>query len=396
MAMKQVSDKLDFSENEDVSALRDLLRKFLEREVPPELAARWDRDDHIPRDWLGRIAGLGVCGLTVPEEHGGLGRDVQAMLTTVLELGKRSVILASLYVQNACYGSLNIAESGSDAQKLALLPRLCAGELLFAYGLSEPDVGADLASVKTRAERRGDTLVINGAKRWCTGAAIADYIYLLVRTGPQEERYKNLSMILVPPQTPGITLEETRTLGFRGIPTNDVIFEDVEVPLDNLVGGEANWNRGWQLLAGPSLEVEKLCSAVLGLAIAEAAVEEAWEYSQQRKQFGKPISAIQSIRHMLADAQTKLQACRLMMMHAAWKVEQGLPSAVDTSMAKLFVADASREIVLMCQQVLGAYGYAEGFAMERHVRDVLVIPIWGGSSAIQKNNIANLMHLPKS
>lgn len=386
---------MDFSEDEDIEALRDQIRRFVEREVPPELAARWDREDCIPREWLGKIAGLGVCGLTVPEEYGGLGMNVMGVLATITELGRGGIMLASLFIQNACYGGINISESGSEAQKRELLPRLCNGELMFAYGLSEPDVGADLASVTTRAERRGDRIVVNGAKRWCTGAATADYIYMLVRTGEPEARYNNLSFLLVPPGAPGITLGETETMGLRGLPTNDVILEDVELPLDCIVGGEEGWNRGWQMLAGPSLEVEKLVSTALGLVTAESAVEEAWAYSQQRRQFGKAICAQQSIRHMLADAQTKLQACRLMLKNAALKVHLGQPSAVDTSMAKLFVSDTAREIVLSCQQVMGAYGYAQGFAMERYVRDVLVMPIWGGSSAIQKNNIANLMRLPK-
>ena len=387
---------MNISDDEDIEALRDQIRRFVEREVPAELAARWDKEDHIPREWLGRIAQLGVCGLTVPEEYGGLGTNVIGMLATILELGRGGIMLASLYIQNACYGGLNIAESGSEQQKRELLPKLAAGELMFAYGLSEPDAGADLASVRTHAERRGDRIVVNGAKRWCTGAAISDYIYMLVRTGDPEARHQNLSFLLVPPGTKGITLQETETLGLRGIPTNDVILEDVELPRECIVGGEDGWNRGWQMLAGPSLEVEKLVSASLGLVTAAAAVEEAWDYSQQRKQFGKPICAQQSIRHTLAAVQTKLQACRLMLMHAARKVQAGQHSAVDTSMAKLFVADTVVEIVLECQRVLGAYGYAKGFAMERYVRDALVMPIWGGSSAIQKNNIANLMRLPKA
>ncbi|MDG2002446.1 MAG: acyl-CoA/acyl-ACP dehydrogenase [Novosphingobium sp.] len=387
---------MDFSDDEDIVAMRGQIRRFVEREVPPELAAQWDREDHIPRDWLQRVAGLGVCGLTVPEEYGGLGMSVMGVLATIMELGRGGIMLASLYIQNACYGGINISEFGSEAQKRDLLPRLCNGELMFAYGLSEPDVGADLASVKTKAERRGDQIVINGTKRWCTGAAVADYIYMLVRTGDPDARYQNLSFLLVPPDSKGVTLEETETLGLRGLPTNDVILEDVELPLACVVGGEDRWNRGWQMLAGPSLEVEKLVSSSLGLVTAQSAVKEAWEYSQQRKQFGKPICAQQSIRHVLAEAQTKLQACRLMLINAAQLVEAGQPSAVDTSMAKLFVSDTAREIVLSCQEVLGAYGYAQGFAMERYVRDVLVMPIWGGSSAIQKNNISNLMRLPKA
>lgn len=373
---------MDFSESEDTKALRDLVRRFLDKEVPPELAAKWDAEDSMPREMLGRLAKLGVCGLTVPEEYGGMGRDVVGMVTTIQELARRSFALAGIYIQNACYGSLNIAESSTEEQKQRLLPGLCAGEILFAYGLSEPDVGADLASVKTRAERHGDKVVINGYKRWCSGAGFSDYIYLLVRSGEPDARYKNLSILLVPTDAPGITMQTIGTMGVHGVPTNDVILENVEVPVANIIGGEERWNRGWSLLAGPTLEAEKLEVPAMALGIAEAAVAEAWEYSQQRKQFGGPICALQSIRHMLSDAQTKLSACRLMLQHAAWKVHVGQPSAVETSMAKLYVCDTARDIVLSCQQILGAYGYAHGFAMERYVRDILIMPIWGGSSAI--------------
>ena len=383
------------SDNEDSAALRDLLRRFIEREATPEMAERWDREDLIPRDMLLKLAETGVCGLTVPEQFGGMGRDVMSTVITIVELAKRSTALAGLYIMNACYGSLNVASEGTDEQKQRFLPGLATGRTLFAYGLSEPDVGADLASVRTRAERNGDTLVINGVKRWCSGANFADYILMLVRSGDAEARYRNLSMVLVPTDAPGITVEVVEAMGVRGIPTNDVLFDNVEVPMANVLGGEAKWNEGWSLLAGPALEIEKLETPALALGVAEAAVAEAWEYSQQRRQFGAPICTIQSIRHMLSDVQTRLQACRLMLMSAASKVHAGLPSAVDTSMAKLFVSDTAREIVLTCQQVLGAYGYAKGFAMERYVRDVLVMPIWGGSSAIQKNNIANLMRLPR-
>jgi alkylation response protein AidB-like acyl-CoA dehydrogenase len=386
---------MNFSDTEDSAALRDLLRRFIEREATPEMAEQWDRDDAIPRDMLVRLAETGVCGLTVPEEFGGMGRDVTSTVITIVELARRSTALAGLYIMNACYGSLNIAAEGTDEQKQRFLPGLAAGTMLFAYGLSEPDVGADLASVRTRAERVGDTVVINGSKRWCSGANFADYILLLVQSGDAEARYKNLSMVLVPTDAPGITMQMVEAMGVRGIPPNDVHFDNVEVPLANVLGGEARWNDGWSLLAGPALEIEKLETPALALGVAEAAVAEAWEYSQQRRQFGAPICTIQSIRHMLSDVQTKLQACRLMLMSAAAKVDAGQPSAVDTSMAKLFVSDTARDIVLTCQQVLGAYGYAKGFAMERYVRDVLVMPIWGGSSAIQKNNIANLMRLPR-
>ncbi len=386
---------MEFGESEELEALKDLVARFLEREVTPEIAAQWDRDDLVPRAMLKRMADIGLCTLTVPAQYGGMGREVVSLITVIELIARRSTGLAGMLIMNTCYGSLNITESGSDRQKAEMLPLLCSGDLLLAYGLSEPNVGADIASVETRAEMLGDKIVINGAKRWCSGASFSDYIFLLVRSGEPDARYKNLSVLLVPPDLPGITIEQIETIGAHGIPTNDVIFEDVEVPVENILGGPEMWNRGWEQMAGPGLEVEKLETPALALGVAEAAVEEAWQYAQDRKQFGKPICTQQSIRHMLSEVQTKLQACRLMLKNAAWKVQQGLPSAVDTSMAKLFISDNAVEIVLTCQRIMGAYGYAHGFAMERYVRDVLVMPIWGGSSAIQKNNIANFLKLPK-
>ena len=161
------------------------------------------------------------------------------------------------------------------------------------------------------------------------------------------------------------------------------------------VGGEAGWNNGWNVLAGPALEVEKLGPASIAIGVAEAALSEAWAYSQQRVQGGKRICGHQAVRHALSEAQTQLQAARLMLQHATWLVEQRLPSAAATCMAKLFVTERAKEVTLACQQVMGAYGYAHGFNMQRYVRDVLAIPIYGGSSAIQRNNIANLLGLPR-
>jgi alkylation response protein AidB-like acyl-CoA dehydrogenase len=216
-----------------------------------------------------------------------------------------------------------------------------------------------------------------------------------VRSDRSAPRYKNLSLILVPPARLGITMTQIGTLGLKGFPSYDVTFENVEVPATNIVGGEAGWNNGWPMLAGPTLDVEKLEVAAIGIGIADAAVEDAWAYSQDRVQFGKPVSAYQSIRHMLADARTKLHAARLMMYHAAWRADRHLPCGVESSMAKLFVTETAKDIVLTCQTVLGAYGYAEGFDLERYVRDVLLLPIIGGSSAIQRNNIANRLGLPR-
>src|SRR5262249_44992938 len=184
-------------------------------------------------------------------------------------------------------------------QQRALLPRVARGELLLAYGLSEPDVGGDLASVAATARRSADggTVVLNGTKRWCTGARVADYILCLVRSGPEAERYRNLSLVLVPPGLPGVTIVDIDHLGLRYAATTDVLFDEVRVPLDDVLGGAEGWNQGWRMLAGPALDVEKLEITAVAYGIAAAAVEDAWRYAQERRQFGKPICAHQSVRH---------------------------------------------------------------------------------------------------
>lgn len=375
--------------------LRDTLERFIEREMPLEAARQWDRDNHFPLEVHRKLAEIGLMALAVPEAYGGAGRDIEAIVTVIELLSARSMAVAGPFIQSACYAGLNLAEVGSEQQKQTLLPRVVEEGLIFAYGISEPDVGADVAAVRCTGRVDGETLVINGSKRFCSGARIAQYIYTLLRTGSREERHHNLSLVLVPTETAGITYTSQDTLGLKGSGTYDVSFAEVAVPLDHVVGGEGALNRGWPMLVGPGLDIEKLVVAAMALGIATAAVDEAWRYAEEREQFGKPISSFQSVRHMLAEAKTRLHACRSLTYQTARQLDRGEPAAVETAMAKLFVCDTARDIVLSCQQLMGAYGYVRDFDMERHVRDILVMPILGGSSAIQKNNICSLLKLRK-
>jgi alkylation response protein AidB-like acyl-CoA dehydrogenase len=172
-----------------------------------------------------------------------------------------------------------------------------------------------------------------------------------------------------------------------------VIFDEVEVGLEAIVGGEERWNQGWQLLAGPGLDVEKLEVSAMALGLADAAVDDAWIYAESREQFGRPISSYTNIRHMLADAKTELLACRLLLGHAAALAQEGKDCSVESSMAKLFICERAKQIVLNCQLILGAYGCDSDFDMQRYVRDILILPIAGGSSAIQRNNLAKRLRL---
>jgi alkylation response protein AidB-like acyl-CoA dehydrogenase len=378
---------MDFAESDTIRQLRDTLERFVEKEMPRSLAAEWDKKNHFPRDVFAKLAELGVMGLTVPEEYGGAGRDILATMVVAEELSRRSLAVSVPYIMAACYAGMNLDDCGTEAQKKELLPRVVDGSLIFAYGLTEPDAGADLASVKTRAERDGDIVRINGSKRFCSGAGMCDYIYTLVRTGPEKDRHRNLSFVLIPPTTPGVVITPIESLGMKGAPTTDVMFDNVEVPAANIMGGDAGWNLGWPMLVGPGLDVEKLEVAAIAIGIARAAFDDAWAYAFERRQFGKPIAEYQSIQHKLADMKTQLHAARLVLYHAAWLADTRQRCTIETSMAKLLATEAAKTIALECQTILGAYGYVKDFDAERYVRDALLMPIIGGSSAIQRNNI---------
>jgi alkylation response protein AidB-like acyl-CoA dehydrogenase len=380
-------------EEEHITEIRRQLQRFVKEKIPRESRRKWDREHTWPRDLLQEIADMGYIGLTIPEEYGGSGQDLLAAVAVIEELVQAGPFVAGPYIHAAFYGGMNLSENGSEAQKQALLPKIARGEVLLSYGLSEPDVGGDLAGVETRADKHDGEIVINGAKRWCTGADWTDFIYCLVRSGDADARYKNLSMLLIPTDTPGITMQPIEHANLRYTASMDVFFDDVRISEDAIVGGSDMWNQGWKLLAGRALDVEKIEITACAYGIARAAVDEAWQYAQERVQFGKPIAQHQAIRHKLVNAKTKLQAARHMLYHGAWLANEGLPCSVETSMAKLFVADVGVEIAIACQQVMGAYGLSDAYDIERNVRDLLGMPIVGGSSDMQKNNIASMLKL---
>jgi len=375
--------------SDDALELREVVRRFVEREMPRSAAAEWDRTSEFPRPVFDKLAELGVMGLAIPEEYGGAGRDIHATLMVIEELSKRSMAVAIPYIMASCYAGMTVVECADEEQKKRWLPQIAAGRMRFAYGWTEPDVGADLASVTTTVRRDGAELVVNGAKRFCTGAGISDYIYTLANSDPAGARYKNLSLVLVPSDAPGVTITAVETMGVKGSKTTDVSFDDVRVPVDNLMGGEETWNKGWSLITGAGLDIEKLEVAAMSLGLGSAAYDDALEYAQQREQCGVPILRHQSVAHTLADMRVQLYASRLVLDDAAELAHRNERCGVETSMAKLFVTEACKSVVLDAQTVAGAYGYVRDFDIERYVRDVLLMPIIGGSSAIQRNNIHN-------
>jgi alkylation response protein AidB-like acyl-CoA dehydrogenase len=386
---------VDFSESEHHAMLRESLVRFGRRHIPPGAVAKWEKAGSIDRSAFRALADLGVMGLCVPVQYGGTGRDIVGMILVIDELSRLAVPLCTLYTFAACYGGMTIADLGSEAQKAEILPKVVSGDIMLSYGWTEPDVGSDLPSVQTTARREGDKLIINGAKRFCSGADVTDYILALVRTGPVDQKYKNLSLVLVPNRSDGITITPIETLGHHGVGTTDVTFQDVEVPFGNILGGPEKLNQGWQTIAQSMLDIEKIEAAAGGLGVARAALEEARNYSMQRVQFGSEIAKIQDIRHKIADMEVNAHTAHLVTYHAAWALENGLPCSKQTSIAKLHATEAARTNALLCLQIMGAYGYTKDFDCERLVRDALLLPIAAGSSAIQRNNIAHLSGLPR-
>lgn len=381
------------SEPDHVTEIRRQLQRWVSKKLPREKRIAWDRESTWDRALFKEIADMGLIGLTIPEEYGGSGEDIYAAAAVIDELCQGGTSMAGPYIHAAFYGGLNISENGSAEQKEALLPKIARGELFLCYGLSEPNVGGDLPSVETRVVRDGGELVINGAKRWCTGADWSDYIYCLCRSGEPGERHGNLTFVLIPTDAPGISMQPLAHSNLRYTKSMDVYFDDVRLPESAIVGGPEMWNKGWQVLAGRALDVEKIEITAVAYGVARAALDEAWQYAQEREQFGKPIAKHQAIAHKLVAARTKLQACRHMLYHAAWLAKAGLPCSAETAMAKLFCADVGVEIGIACQQVIGAYGLSDAYDIERHVRDLLGMPIVGGSSDMQKNNLAKLLRL---
>lgn len=380
-------------EPDHVVEIRRQLQRFVAEKMPREKRIEWDKAATWDRELFKEIAEMGLIGLTIPEEYGGAGEDVYAAAAVIDELCQGGTSMAGPYIHAAFYGGMNISDNGSDAQKEELLPKIARGDMFLCYGLSEPNVGGDLTSVETRADLDGDEIVINGAKRWCTGADWSSYIYCLVRTGPVEDKRKNLTFVLIPTDAPGVSMQPLAHSNLRYTESMDVYFDDVRLPKSAIVGGEDNWNRGFQMLTGRALDVEKIEITSVAYGVARAAVDEAWRYAQEREQFGKAISKHQAVRHKLVTAKTKLAASRHMLYHGAWLASQGLPCSAETAMAKLFCADIGVEIGIACQQVIGAYGLSDAYDIERCVRDLLGMPIVGGSSDMQKNNLASLLRL---
>jgi alkylation response protein AidB-like acyl-CoA dehydrogenase len=372
-------------------AIVETVRDFVEKDVIP-VADEMEQRDEFPEAIVEQMKELGLFGLTVPEEYGGVGESLTTYALTVVELARGWMSLSGV-LNTHFMGCYLINKFGTDGQKKSFLPRMATGEVRAALAMSEPEAGSDVQSIRTKAIRDGDDYVVNGQKMWLTNGLRAGLVMTLVKTDPEADPpHKGISMLMVekepgePKPAPGLDVgKNIDKMGYKGVETVEMSFSDFRIPTSSLLGTEEG--QGFrQVLDG--IEVGRVNVAARAVGLSTRAFEEAIKYAQERKAFGKPISQHQAIQIHLAEMGTSLEAARLMLYSAAEKKSAGERSDLEAGMAKLFASEACHEICLKALRVHGGYGYSKEFTIERLYRDAPFLLIGEGTSEIQKTVIA--------
>lgn len=377
---------MDFRLTDDQRALQRSARQFATAHLP-SLAVRLEENgEPVPDEWMRKYAELGVLGINSSPDVGGMGLPLLDALIVLEEFAKISVAVA-FPVFECCTGPIRIVERfGQPKLADALLRRVVAGDLLVAISMSEPDAGTALTDLRTRARFDGDGIVIDGAKRWCSGAGHSG-AYVVFCRFDDIPGSRGVGAVLVEKDTPGLSFgPQEKLMGFRGVPSADMNFDSVRVPRDNLLV-EAG---GFPKLMG-SFNIERLGNATMALGVAAGALEQVAAYVQERKQFGKPLADFQAVQLRLAEMEVKVEAARLLIHRAASDLEGGLPVARGVAIAKCFANEMTREVTGSAMQLMGGYGYAREYGMERRMRDSWGWGIAGGAIDIQKVNIASAL-----
>ncbi|HVW67392.1 MAG TPA: acyl-CoA dehydrogenase family protein [Steroidobacteraceae bacterium] len=377
---------MDFRLNEEQLALQAAARKYARERLLP-LAAETERSGTPPSHELIReYAEMGFLGINVATEYGGLGLGNLEALLVLEEFGKCSAALA-FPVFESCVGPVRAIERfAGEALRRKVVPRVCAGELIVAVSMSEPQAGSALTDLTTRAEVRGDHVILNGTKRWCSGGGHADgyVVYCRMSADPGA---KGIGAVYVEKGTPGLSYGSPESLmGFRGVPSSDLYFDGCEVPSANVIVPAGGFRKLME-----AFDLERCGNATMGLAQASGALEDVVAYVQERKQFGKPLVDFQAVQLRLAEMQMKVEAARLLIWRAAVNAQNGLPDVLDSSVAKCFANEIAREVCGHAVQLMGGYGYSREYPMERRLRDAWGWGIAGGAIDIQKVNIASAM-----
>jgi len=375
----------------DEKTLEQLLttvKRFVHEKLVPQ-EEYVEEHDEIPPGLVDEMKALGLFGLSIPEEYGGLGLNMLEEVMVAQEVGYTSPAFRSIFATNVGIGSQGILMDGTPEQKEHYLPKLASGELIGSFALTEPDVGSDAASVQTSARLDGDSYILNGTKRYITNAPRAGLFTVMARTGTAEERAKGVSAFIVESQSKGIRLgKPDKKMGQRGTKTCDVIFEDVQVPRANLIGGQEGV--GFKT-AMKVLDRGRLHMAAVATGTAKRLIDESLRYASEREQFGQPIANFQLIQAMLADSQTEYFAAKSMTEESARRFDTGEKIIMEASCCKLYATEMVGRVADRAVQIHGGAGYMAEYPVEHFYRDVRLLRLYEGTSQIQQLVIAKEM-----
>jgi butyryl-CoA dehydrogenase len=370
-----------------------LVRQFTDEQIIP-VASDLERDDIFPDQIVAGLKELGLFGFTIPEQYGGLGLDLTTYALCVIELSRGWMSVSGIINTHFIVADM-ILRDGSEEQKQRFLPQMATGEMRCAFSMTEPEAGSDVQAIRTRAVRDGDDYVVNGQKMWVTNGLRSGLVALLVKTDPDAKpAHRGMSCLLVekPPgaaQDGGLTIPpQLGKLGYKGVETTELVFQDHRVPAANLLG-EGEGHGFQQMMSG--IEVGRVNVAARGVGVAQRAFELAIRYAQEREAFGKPIAKHQGIQFKLAEMATKIEASRLLMLSAARKKDAGERSDVEAGMAKLYASEICHEVVEDSFRIHGGYGYSKEYEIERLYRDAPLLLVGEGTSEIQKLIVARGM-----
>ena len=375
---------MDFTLSKEQQMLRRMYREFAETEVKP-LASEVDEEERYPEETVKKMAKLGMMGIYFPKEYGGAGADVLSYAMCVEELAKvcgTTAVIVSAHTSLCC---APIFENGTEEQKKKYLPKLCSGEWLGAFGLTEPNAGTDASGQQTTAELADDHWVLNGSKVFITNAGYADVFVVFAMTDKKAGNH-GISAFIVERSFPGFSVgKHEKKMGIRGSSTCELIMEDCIVPKENLLG---ELNKGFKI-AMKTLDGGRIGIASQALGLGEGAIEEAIKYTKERVQFGKRLSQFQNTQFQIADMHTRMQAAQYLVYAAACKKQNHEDYSMDAAMAKLFAAEAASDVTRRAVQLFGGYGYTREYPVERMMRDAKITEIYEGTSEVQRMVIAS-------
>jgi alkylation response protein AidB-like acyl-CoA dehydrogenase len=381
----QQQDAGDYAENETL--ILDMLDRFLKTEVKPYVH-ELDAKDEYPHEIVEKMKEMGLFGCLIDTEYGGLGLSTSTYAKIVDRISAVWMSVSGI-INSHLIMAMTIQRNGTDEQKRHYLPRMATGELRGGIGLTEPDCGTDLQAIRTVAKRDGDHYVVNGSKTWITNSKYGNVLALLVKTDPEAQpRHKGMSLLIVE-KGPGFEVSrQLEKLGYKGIDTCELTFTDFRVPVSSVIGGKEGLGLK-QILSG--LELGRINVAARGVGVAQAALDEAVAYSQQRKTFGKPICEHQAIALKLGEMATRVEAARLLTDSAARAYDKGLRCDMEAGMAKYFATEAAVENSMEAMRIHGAYGYSKEYNVERLYRDAPLLTIGEGTNEMQRLIIAKML-----